>query len=246
MDIRQLVDIAQRVHDAEGMSFGSRTTREERNKNWARIIGIVHFGHPLHNPTPDPQWHLKDAGGGRPQSDDVAVSMPTREFWDCIPGCGADGYRFEASASHGALPPDQNVFPPPSPAGGGATTPPPPGAPPLSALHTASIQFFAARRTPARDRTWMKQLAEQMAHNFPGEGWGCKAADSTRPQSPNVLARETAGRLYGYDLLPGAGDVLVATATPMDLTGQQFIAVTPTDHVGPIAAPPGSPDAPGV
>jgi hypothetical protein len=236
VDIHQVVAMARRVHDAERMSFSASSTRDERNAHWARIIGIVHHGHAVYNPTPDPQWHLKRASETRPPSDDVAVSMPSRHFWDCIVSSGSDAYRFEASGDHGALPPDQIVFAPPVPAGGGGVELPP--APALTDQHRQIIERIAARFAPALDRMWMRQLAEQMAHTFPAEGWGCKSADRTRPQSPNVLARETNGRLFGYNLLPGTDAVLVVQAAPMDITGQVFIPVTPSDHLGgPVPAP---------
>jgi hypothetical protein len=132
----RIAQIAQAVHDAERWSLGASSTRQTRNEFWSRIIGIVHFGHPVYNSTPDPSWCLKDGGGGRPQTDDVATKCATREFWDCIGGVGADGYRFGCSG-HGAerLPAVQNVYPPPRPAGGGVSsggggsTPPAPPAP---------------------------------------------------------------------------------------------------------------------
>lgn len=126
MTINQLVELAKRVHDAEGWQLGARSTRETRNAFNERVIGIAHWGHPKFNPTPDPQWHCKDpdgpAPGGRPPSDDVAVSMPSRNFWDFIPGAGADGYRFEAHAE-GPLPMEQFVFVPAKPAGWGGVEP---------------------------------------------------------------------------------------------------------------------------
>lgn len=132
----KIAEIAQRVHNAERWSLGASSTRETRNEFWARVIGIVHWGHPTYNPTPDPSWCLKDGGGGRPQTDDVATKCATREFWDCIGGVGADGYQFGCSG-HGAdrLPAVQNVYPPPKPAGvgsgsgGGGTSPPAPPQP---------------------------------------------------------------------------------------------------------------------
>lgn len=132
MNVDDVVRIAQRVHDLERMNFGSSSSREQRNEQWARIIGIVHWGHPTYNSTPDTQWHIKNAGGGRAQSDDVVVSLPSRQFWDCIPGSGADGYRFDAHSDGTALPSVQEVYPPPKPVGyveGGAPNPTPPPTP---------------------------------------------------------------------------------------------------------------------
>lgn len=117
LSIAQVVSIAQKVHDAEGWHLGTGSSREQRNRFWDRAVGIVHFGHPIYNLTADPRWHIKDAGGGRPPSDDVVVLMPSREFWDCIPGAGLNGYGFRASFD-GILPGEQNVYPPSKPAQG--------------------------------------------------------------------------------------------------------------------------------
>lgn len=125
MDINGVISIAQRIHDAEGVDLGRSSTREQRNEFWARVIGCVYHGHPVYNPNPDKQWHLKNGGGGRPQSDDVTVSMPSRAYWDCIPNAGANGYYFEAG-SGGTLPANQEVYAPPVPSGGGSTKPQPP------------------------------------------------------------------------------------------------------------------------
>lgn len=132
MTITQLVEMAERIHDAEGHNLGANSTRETRNAFWMRVVGCAHWGHPVYNPTPDPRWHVKDGGGGRPMSDDVAVLMPSREAWDCIPGAGANGYRFEADHI-GVLPAVQNVYPPTRPSGGSGSIPtkPQPPAPVL-------------------------------------------------------------------------------------------------------------------
>lgn len=116
MTIDEVVALARTVHDAEGWNLGAGSTRETRNQFWARAIGIVHHGHPTYNPHPDRQWHIKDGGNGRPQSDDVVVQMPSRYYWDCIPSAGANGYSFHASFD-GVLPADQNVYAPPVPEG---------------------------------------------------------------------------------------------------------------------------------
>ena len=120
--------MAKRIHDAEREDLGASSTRDSRNMFWARVVGIAHHGHPWWNPTPDPQWYLKRAAG-RPQSDDVVVSMPSRVAYDCIPSSGADGYRFHAD-NIGLLPMDQVVYAPPVPAGATAAAPPAPAAPP--------------------------------------------------------------------------------------------------------------------
>lgn len=131
MTITELVEMAERIHDTEGHNLGSNSTRETRNAFWMRIIGCAHFGHPVYNLTPDPRWHVKDAGGGRPMSDDTAVLMPSREAWDCIPGAGSNGYRFEADAI-GVLPSVQHVYAPTRPSGSGAVPKPEPPKPSAS------------------------------------------------------------------------------------------------------------------
>jgi hypothetical protein len=129
MTIIDLVTMAQRIHDLEGVNLGAASTRDYRNAFWARVVGCAYHGHPAYNPVPDPQWHLKSGGNGRPQSDDVAVSLPSRAYWDCIVGAGADGYRFQATGHTEPLPLDQLVYAPPVPAGSGGIEPPPPTGP---------------------------------------------------------------------------------------------------------------------
>lgn len=173
MNIQDVVGIAQRVHDAERMNFGASSSREERNRNWARIIGIVHWGHATYNPTPDPQWHIKNAGGGRPQSDDVAVSMPSRHFWDCIPGSGANGYSFRASGDHGPLSSEQHVYAPPRPDGAPVhPTPPPP--PPdgsldvIDAIARIQTDITARRGGPLTQGELNELAANALRLGWPG------------------------------------------------------------------------------
>jgi len=117
MTIDQLVDMAERIHDDEGYKLGSASTRDYRNAYWARVIGCAYHGHPKYNPTPDKQWHLKKADPSRPQTDDVATSMPSRNYWDCINSVGTDAYSFGVSGHNAPLSPEQIVYPPPVPAG---------------------------------------------------------------------------------------------------------------------------------
>jgi len=188
----RFVEIAERVHDAENYDLGGGSTRSYRNEFWARVVGIVHFGHPVYNLTPDPSWCLKDAGGGRPQSDDVGVKCSTREFWDFIGGVGANGYSFRVGAHPGErLPKEQNVFPPPRPDTGGVTPPPPPPvdpvpppadlAPVLAALATLTekVDAVAALALAARDAALdAKAEAEQAKVN---------ASDIKHVEIPKVL-----------------------------------------------------------
>jgi len=224
MDINGVVAIAQRVHDAERMNFSGSSTREERNANFARIVGIVHHGHPVYCPTPDPQWHLKNGGNGRPQSDDVTVSMPSRTFWDCIPDAGTDRYRFEAQGHGEFLPAEQNVYAPPVPAGGGGVVTPPPGMPWWTPAHQAVLQRLGGRDT--------RTIAQQLAYDFPAEQWGQKAAGAGRPVSVDVIGQMRAGTLYGVRVVPG-------TVSPetMTLAGQVFVPVVPKNHLGEAPVP---------
>jgi len=152
MTIEQLVQMAERIHNAERVNLGASSSREQRNAFWARVVGIVYWGHPIYNLQPDTQWHLKDGGAGRPQSDDVVVSLPSRNYWDCIPNAGADGYRFEAASHTDTLPAVQNVYAPPKPAGGmagsGTVAPPvvvpPPVAVPQFPPRDHGLRFFDA------------------------------------------------------------------------------------------------------
>lgn len=234
MTIDQVVAIAQRIHDAEGYRLGSGSTREYRNAFWARAIGVVHHGHPIYNPTPDPQWHLKDGGGGRPQSDDVAVSMPSRQFWDCIGGVGADGYRFGASGHPEILPPEQNVYPPPVPAGVGAT-PPPPVTDAWTSAHQDIWARIRAKGSPDGD-PFVLLLAEQLAYAFPDESWGTKKTRAGSPISQDVIALRRDGVMTFVRVVPSV------TVLGQN-TDQVFIEAVPFNHLGdtPVDPPPVDP-----
>ena len=76
-------------------------------------MAAVHYGHPVWNPAGgDRDWCVKDAGGGRPPSDDVMTRCGSHESWDIIGGAGANGYSFHLDHI-GVLPGGQNVYPPP-------------------------------------------------------------------------------------------------------------------------------------
>ena len=76
-------------------------------------VAAIHYGHPRFNAAgPDPSWCVKDAGGGRPPSDDVLVLCRSRDAWDLIGGAGGNGYFFHDDYL-GSLPSIQNVYPPP-------------------------------------------------------------------------------------------------------------------------------------
>lgn len=141
MTIFELVSMAERIHDEEQWFLGTASTREDRNRFWARVIGCAHHGHPVFNPTPDRQWYLKRADLGRPQTDDVATSMPSRQYWDCITSAGADGYVFAAAEHHERLPMDQMVYAPPVPSGVDVDPSPPVVAPVTPYHEPFAIEF---------------------------------------------------------------------------------------------------------
>lgn len=111
--IAEAFDIIVSVHDVLRYDLGSRSTREGRIAFWSTAVAAIHYGHLRFNPRgPDPGWCIKDAGGGRPISDDVVVRCGSRDFWDLIGGVGANGYFFRINYD-GRLPGSQNVYPPP-------------------------------------------------------------------------------------------------------------------------------------
>jgi hypothetical protein len=100
-------------HDQTGANLGSSSTREQRVAFFFEAVASLHYGHPRWNPKgPDSNWCVKDAGGGRPPSDDVLVRCSSRESWDLIGGAGGNGYSFHLDYI-GVLPSGQNVYPPP-------------------------------------------------------------------------------------------------------------------------------------
>lgn len=109
----EAMSIIRGVHDAERWNLGSSSSREQRIAFIQRAAAVVHYGHGRYNQGgPDSNWCIKDAGGGRPLSDDVIVRCNTREAYDLIVGAGGNGYSWHVD-SIGVLPSVQNVFPPP-------------------------------------------------------------------------------------------------------------------------------------
>jgi hypothetical protein len=109
----EALQIIRSVHDQLGYNLGSASTREQRVEFFWTAVATVHYGHARFNPRGgDPGWCVKDAGGGRPPSDDVLVRCGSRESWDLIGGAGANGYSFHLDHI-GILSPEQNVYPPP-------------------------------------------------------------------------------------------------------------------------------------
>jgi hypothetical protein len=102
------------VHNRLRYDLGSGSSREQRVAFLWTAVAIIHFGHPVFNPAGgDPNWCVKDAGGGRPPSDDVLVQCGSRDAWDLIGGAGANGYFWHLDYL-GRLGGEQNVYAPPA------------------------------------------------------------------------------------------------------------------------------------
>ena len=70
----EALQIIRSVHDQERWNLGSSSSREKRVEFLHRAVAVLHYGHPRFNAQgPDSNWCVKDAGGGRPPSDDVLV-----------------------------------------------------------------------------------------------------------------------------------------------------------------------------
>ena len=109
----EAIQLIKNLHDRERWNLGSRSTREERVAFLWRAVAVLHYGHPVYNPGgPDADWCVKDAGAGRPPSDDVIVRCSSREAWDIMLSAGGDGYHFHEDYL-GRLGREQNVYPPP-------------------------------------------------------------------------------------------------------------------------------------
>ncbi len=109
----EVLAIIMNYHNASRANLGRNSSRESRVAFFWSAMAIVHYGHPQFNPAGgDPGWCVKDAGGGRPPSDDVIVQCGSRDSWDIIGGAGADGYSFHLDYI-GRLGGEQNVYPPP-------------------------------------------------------------------------------------------------------------------------------------
>jgi hypothetical protein len=113
MGVNEAFSIIVDYHNAIGADLGSASSRESRVQFFFSAVALVHYGHPVYNPKGgDRGWCVKDAGGGRPPSDDVLVDCASRDSWDLVGGAGGNGYSFHLDYI-GRLPGDQNVYPPP-------------------------------------------------------------------------------------------------------------------------------------
>ncbi len=195
------------MHDGERWNLGSGSSRESRVDFLWRAVGIVHFGHPVFNPQGgDPDWCVKDAGGGRPPSDDVLVRCSTREAWDLIGGAGANGYRFHQDYL-GRLGGDQNVYPPPVPAGAGAGLPPDPNRPRLPDARGLVAQINAERPELMAqscpnglkyvNNPWLDYVVDRLRQTDPRWGYNAKPTRSERDNNgvPGDRGRRRTGLL---------------------------------------------------
>jgi hypothetical protein len=111
--IEEAFSIVQATYGAFGWKPDQNSTRDQRNQMIASAVAVVHYGHPALNPAGgDPRWCIKNAGGGRPQSDDIIVDRTTRAYYDLIPNAGASNWYFSLGAHSEPLPAEQNVYPP--------------------------------------------------------------------------------------------------------------------------------------
>lgn len=86
-----------------------------------------------------------------------------------------------------------------------------------------------------RCRAWVRGLAQQIVFSTGDSSYGTKSAGPGRPQSKDAIAQQQGTKLFGWDMLSGAGTgspTLIADPGTMDITGQIFIAVEPFDHIG--------------
>lgn len=115
----------------------------------------------------------------------------------------------------------------------GASPQPPPATGP-GAFTAQHAEIFARLGTPngSLDAGFVRRVAEQFAHSFPGESWGMKSADASRPLSGDVLARMLDGQLVGYRIVPKPSSVV-----QIALPGQHFVAAAAVNHLGDAPAP---------
>jgi hypothetical protein len=117
----------------------------------------------------------------------------------------------------------------------------------LTDAQQAVIRAFAAAYpvpTTGDDaaRDWTHRLCEQLAFSCPADGWGHKRADPTRPHSADCIAIRAP--FVGWDIIDSAGTPQAALrlgGQSLDLSGQTFEPVTPTNHLADDPPPPPPP-----
>jgi hypothetical protein len=119
----------------------------------------------------------------------------------------------------------------------------------LESRHSQLIEAFAAQFglpgfSKEEGQAWVGKLASTMKARWPNEGWGTKRASNGRPLSNESVARPANGRLWGYDLIIGAGapgQRLEPRAHPEDITEQVFVDVESRDWLAGGTSNPGTP-----
>lgn len=122
----------------------------------------------------------------------------------------------------------------------------------LESKHSQLIQAFAERFglpgfSKEDGQAWVGKLASTMKARWPTEGWGTKRASMGRPLSNESVARPANGRLWGYDLIIGAGapgQHLEPRAHAEDITDQVFVEVDSRDWLTGGVPTPGPPPMP--
>jgi len=125
----------------------------------------------------------------------------------------------------------------------------------VKAIRTRYLkQYHVPQGTPGEAfeetaRQWSIRFAEQVAFEL-GPMWGMKRADPNRPISKDTLSFYADDTIRIWDLLTGTGTGsprLVENPESEDITGQVFVRVTPTNHLGvaqpPVTNPPDLPPA---
>lgn len=203
-------------HNAIRMDLGANSSRDARIAFLWSAVAIIHYGHPQLNPAGgDRNWCVKDAGGGRPPSDDVLARCDTREAWDLVGGAGTNGYTFHTDYL-GRLSSVQNIYPPPLsslPASTGgavvsATFPPlvdgtpvavngkiadPPEGRrlPLPNMEAAVIgmgaEFAADLRNSCGNFVWLDKVIDRLRQNDDRWGYNCKRGDCANPAQDEIV-----------------------------------------------------------
>lgn len=113
ISFQEAYSIIVNIHNVGRFNLGGSSSRDYRVNFMFGAVAAIAYGHPRWNARgPDSNWCVKDAGGGRPPSDDVLVRCSTREAWDLISGAGGNSYNFHQDYL-GILPREQNVYLPP-------------------------------------------------------------------------------------------------------------------------------------
>ena len=212
-------------HNAIRMDLGASSSREARIAFLWSAVAIVNYGHPQMNPAGgDRNWCVKDAGGGRPPSDDVLARCDTREAWDLVSGAGTNGYSFHTDYL-GRFGSEQNIYPPPLsslPAGTGgavsATFPPlvdgtpvavngkipdPPEGRRLPLPNREQVvigmgaEFAADLRNSCGNFVWLDKVVDRLRQSDDRWGYNCKAGNCANPAQDELVYHWGAGTREG-------------------------------------------------